>query len=61
MHIGFEYVVSAYGIWVCTFAIFILLTKRRLKITNQTVFALEQKASESQENFVPKEDNENPN
>ena len=61
MHIGLEYVVSAYGIWVCTFAIFILLTKRRLKITNQTVFALEQRASESHEKSVSVEDNENSN
>ena len=51
MFIGLEYVLSAYGIWVCTFAIYILLTKRRLKITNQTVVALEQKASESYDNF----------
>ena len=51
MFIGLEYVVSAYGIWVCTFAIYILLTKRRLKKTNQTVIALEQRASESYHNF----------
>ena len=48
MFIGLEYVVSAYGIWVCTFTIYILLTKRRLKKTNQTVVALEQRASENQ-------------
>ena len=59
MHIGLEYVVSAYGIWVCTFVVFIILTKRRLKITNQTVVALEQRASESPEKFMSGEDNEN--
>ena len=51
MLIGLEYVVSAYGIWVCTFAIYILLAKHRLKKTNQTVVALEQRASESYNNF----------
>ena len=57
MFIGLEYVVSAYGIWVCTFAIYILLTKRRLKKTNQTVVALEQRASESYHNFEMRKDN----
>ena len=61
MHIGLEYVMSAYGIWVCTFAIFILLTKRRLKIINRTVVALEQRALESDENSVFEEDDENSN
>ena len=61
MHIGLEYVVSAYGIWVLTFAVFIYLSKRRLKITNQTVVALEQRVSESHENSVSAEDNENSN
>ena len=61
MFIGLEYVLTAYGIWVCTFAIYIFLTKRRLKITNQTVVALEQRASESHENSVSAEDNENSN
>ena len=59
MFIGLEYVVSAYGIWVCTFAIYILLTKRRLKKTNQTVVALEKRVSKSHENSVSAEDNEN--
>ena len=58
---GLEYVITAYGIWVCTFAVYILLTKRRLKITNQTVVALKQRASESHENSVSAEDNENSN
>ena len=61
MHIGLEYVVSAYGIWVLTFVVFIFLTKRRLKITNQTVVALEQRVSESHENSVSAENNENSN
>ena len=51
MFIGLEYVVSAYGIWVGTFAIYILLNKRRLKKTNQTVVALEQRTFESNHNF----------
>ena len=51
MFIGLEYVVSAYGIWVCTFVIYILLTKRRLKKTNQTVVVLEQRALEPCQNF----------
>ena len=61
MHIGLEYVVSAYGIWVCTFVVYILFTKRRLKKTNQTVVALEQRASKSQENSLSAEDYENSN
>ena len=56
MFIGLEYVVSAYVIWVCTFAIYILLAKRRLKKTNQTVVALEQRASESYHNFENEEE-----
>ena len=59
MHIGLEYVVSAYGIWILTFAVFIYLTKRRLKLTNQTVVSLEKRVSESHENSVSMEDNEN--
>jgi len=59
MHIGLEYVVSAYGIWILTFVVFIYLTKRRLKLTNQTVVSLEQRVSESHENSVSTEDNEN--
>ena len=61
MHIGIEYVVSAYGIWACTFVIFIFLTKRRLKLTNKIVFELEQRYSGLQEKCVYAEDNENSN
>ena len=50
MLIGVEYVVAAYGIWVCTFAVFILMTKRRMRITGQTVEALKQRVSESSDN-----------
>ena len=56
MFIGLEYVLSAYGIWVCTFTIYIVLTKRRLKITNQAVVALEQKTSESNDNIYNEEE-----
>ena len=50
MLIGVEYVVAAYGIWVCTFAVYILMTKRRMKITGQTVEAINQRISESLDN-----------
>ena len=50
MLIGVEYVVAAYGIWVCTFAVFILMTKRRMRITGQTVEAIKQRVSESSDN-----------
>ena len=47
MLIGVEYVVAAYGIWVCTFAVYILMTKHRMKIAGQTVEAIKQRVSES--------------
>ena len=50
MLIGFEYVVAAYGIWVCTFAVYILITKRRMRIAGQTVETIKQKLSESSDN-----------
>ena len=50
MLIGVEYVVAAYGIWVCTFAVYILMTKRRMRITGQTVEAINQRVSESLDN-----------
>ena len=50
MLIGVEYVVAAYAIWVCTFAVFILMTKRRMRITGQTVEAINQRVSESLDN-----------
>ena len=50
MLIGVEYVVAAYGIWVCTFAVYILMTKRRMRITGQTVEAIKQRVSESLDN-----------
>ena len=50
MLIGVEYVVAAYGIWVCTFAVYILMNKRRVRIAGQTVEAIEQKVSESSDN-----------
>ncbi len=50
MLIGVEYVVAAYGIWVCTFAVYILMTKRRMKIAGQTVEAIKQRISESSDN-----------
>ena len=50
MVIGVEYVVAAYGIWVCTFAIYILMTKRRMRIAGQTLEAIKQRVSESSDN-----------
>ena len=47
---GIEYVVAAYGIWVCAFAVYILMTKRRMKIAGQTVEAIKQRVSESSDN-----------
>ena len=47
MLIGLEYVVAAYGIWLCTFVCYIFLTKRRLKIASHAVDALERKNTES--------------
>ena len=50
MLIGAEYVVAAYGIWVCIFVVYILITKRRMKIAGQTVEAIKQRVSESSDN-----------
>ena len=50
MLIGVEYVVAAYGIWVCTFAVYILMTKRRMRIAGQTVEAIKQRVSEPSDN-----------
>ena len=50
MLIGVEYVFAAYGIWVCTFVVYILMTKRRMRIANQTVEAIKQRISESSDN-----------
>ena len=50
MLIGVEYVVAAYGVWVCTFAVYILMTKRRMRIVGQTVEAIKQRVSESSDN-----------
>ena len=50
MLIGVEYVVAAYGIWVCTFAVYILMTKRQMRIAGQTIEAIKQRVSESSDN-----------
>ena len=50
MLIGVEYVVAAYGIWVSTFAIYILITKRRIRIADQTAKAIKQRVSKSSDN-----------
>ena len=50
MLIGVEYVVAAYLIWVCTFAVYILMTKRRMIISGQTIETIQQRLSESSDN-----------
>ena len=50
MVIGVEYVVAAYGIWVCTFAVYILMTKRRMRISGKTIETIKQRLSESSDN-----------
>ena len=50
MLVGVEYVFAAYGIWVCTFVFYILVTKRRMRIAGQTVEALKQRFPESSDN-----------
>ena len=50
MLIGVEYVVAAYLIWVCTFAVYVLMTKRRMKISGQTIETIKQRLSESSDN-----------
>ena len=50
MPIGFEYVVAAYIIWVFTFAVYILMTKRRMRISGQTIETIKQRFSETSDN-----------
>ena len=50
MLIGVEYVVAAYLIWVCTFAVYILMTKRRMRISVKTIETIKQRLSESSDN-----------
>ena len=45
MIIGLEYVIAAYGIWLITFFVYIILTKLRLKTTSHAVAALEERFS----------------
>ena len=50
MLFGVEYVVAAYLIWVCTFAVYILMTKRRMRISGKTIETIKQRLSESSDN-----------
>ena len=50
MLIGVEYVVAAYLIWICTFAVYILMTKRRIRISGHTIETIKQRLSESSDN-----------
>ena len=45
MLIGLEYVIAAYFIWLNTFVVYIILTKRRLEKTSHTVAELEERFS----------------
>ncbi len=47
---GVEYVIAAYGIWVYTFVVYILMTKRRMRIAGKTIEAIKQRVSESSDN-----------
>ena len=46
MLIGIEYVVATYVIWLVTFVVYIILTKHRLKTTNDAVSLLEKRVTE---------------
>ena len=50
MLIGVEYVVAAYIVWIFTFAVYILMTKRRMRIAGQAVDAINKRISESSNN-----------
>ena len=50
MLIGVDYVVAAYLIWVCTFAVYILMTKLRMRISGQTIETIKQRLSDSSDN-----------
>ena len=58
---GFEYVVAAYLIWVCTFAVYILMPTRRMRISGQTIETIKQRLSESSDNPDKKVSIENQN
>ena len=45
MLIGLEYVIAAYCIWLITFVVYIILTKRRLEKTGHAVATLEERFS----------------
>ena len=51
MLIGVEYVFAAYGIWVCTFAVYVLMIKRRMRIADKTLKAIKQRDPESSVTF----------
>ena len=59
MLLGVEYVVAAYLIWVFTFVFYILMTKRRMRISSHTIVAIKQRVSESLDNPDKMEDIEN--
>ena len=50
MLIGVKYVVAAYLIWICTFAVYILMNKRRIRISDQTIETIKQRLSKPSDN-----------
>ena len=55
---GIEYVFAAYGIWICTFVIYIFTNKKRQKTLNKTIAALGKKNPVSTESNKQLEKNE---
>ena len=59
MLLGVEYVIAAYLIWICTFAFYILIIKRRMRIASQTIKSIKQRVSKSTNNPKKMESIEN--
>ena len=55
---GIEYVFAAYGIWICTFVIYIIINKRRKKNLNKTIATLEKKSVVSTTSALRLDNNE---
>ena len=55
MLFGVEYVVAAYVIWICTFAIYILMIKVQIKIAGKTIQSIKERISESSDTSEKKE------
>lgn len=55
---GFEYVLMAYGIWLCTFVTYIFVNKRKLKILKKTIATFEQETLISSKDTEEQRENE---